>query len=249
MRVCCNSFFGSFRSAVIFVSDAYRRFLIDSAGAVAKSLRIRISFASDLLEQICRLTLLEDKMVSDFQAEETLRRDVCTDGIVVDVDRRLYAEAVSCFPINGVNYQTANLNGECIKIVWAFTLSALRDESRCFSFSQKILDHMDMIGSRKRKQLVSYLQHSSFFKVVAEHSKGHHCKIRQLCGVRLGHSDAYQHNTVRRGRPWGGGRGLEYGSGGLKAESMKRRTSVDAESQKLIDKLNELKQDFEGESL
>ena len=155
-------------------------------------------------------------MISNLETEETLRRELCTEGIAVDVDRRLYAEAVSCFPISGVNYQTANLNGECIKIVCAFTLSALRDESRCFSFNQKILDRMNIAGTRTRKRLVSYLHQSPFFKVVTEHSKGHHSKIRQICGVRLDPSDAHQHNTVRGGRPWGGGRGLEYGSGGLR---------------------------------
>lgn len=120
--------------------------------------------------------------------------------ISVKIDRRIWSEINQQFPVSGVHHKSATANAECRLIVAMLILSALRDNHYNFSFNQPLLDHMNMVGSRKRKKLVKYYAQSRFSRVEVNHSKDHHSIIRRLSGARLHRSPRYQHNIVA-GRP------------------------------------------------
>ncbi|MCA9065978.1 MAG: hypothetical protein KDA96_23075 [Planctomycetaceae bacterium] len=116
--------------------------------------------------------------------------------IVVKIDRRIWNEIVVEFPVTGEHHRAATANAECRCIVVAFILSALRDDYRSFSFNQVVLDHMHMVGAKKRKKLIKYFARSRFSTVEANYSTGHHSIIRRLSGARFHRSPRYQHNIV-----------------------------------------------------
>jgi hypothetical protein len=119
----------------------------------------------------------------------------CTQ-IVVEIDVRVWQEICDSFPVDGVNYQTAELNRECRLILTTFVLSALRDSECQFSFNQQIADDMTMVGHRKRKALVFYLRQSRFFDVAVNYSTGNHSIIRTLKGARTNRLDADHHVSL-----------------------------------------------------
>ena len=123
-----------------------------------------------------------------------------TQKILVEIDIRVWRDILQWFPVDGQHHRTAAANAECRLIATAFVLSALRDDFCCFSFNQPVLDHMAGVGSRKRKKLVDFFDHSRFFKVVVNYSTEHHSIIRSLAGTRLQQYSRYQHNVVHADR-------------------------------------------------
>ena len=159
--------------------------------------------------RLIAITKLDYHMIATLRAHETARSDdpktntklpahktVCF--IPVDVDSRVLKEILDFFPVIGVNYQTAVLNRECRLIVATFILSALRDSECQFSISQQVLDKMAMVGHRKRKALISFLNQSFFFAVTVNYSTGNHSIIRSLKGAKTHRLYADQHNMVPR---------------------------------------------------
>lgn len=116
--------------------------------------------------------------------------------IFVKIDRRIWNEIVEHFPVLGEHHKTATANAECRLIVTTFVVSALRDDYCCFSFNQTVLDHMNMVGAKKRKKLVNYFARSRFSTVEVNYSTGHHSIIRRLSGARFCRSPRYHHNIV-----------------------------------------------------
>ena len=157
--------------------------------------------------RLMAFTELDCRMIATWRDDETSHSDdpktntkltahktVC--HIPVDVDSRVLKEILEFFPIIGVNYQTAELNRECRLIMATFILSALRDSEREFSISQEVQDKMTMVGHRKRKALISFLDQSRFFAVSVNYSTGNHSIIRSLKGVKFHRLYADQHNMV-----------------------------------------------------
>ena len=134
----------------------------------------------------------DPKTTSKLPAHKTVCR------IPVDVDSRVQKEIHEFFPVIGVNYQTAELNRECRLIVATFVLSALRDSECQFSISQQVLDKMTVVGHRKRKALISFLNQSRFFALSVNYSTGNHSIIRTLRGAKTHRLYADQHNMPPR---------------------------------------------------
>jgi hypothetical protein len=113
--------------------------------------------------------------------------------IQVAIDRRVWSEACSFFPLNG-NHQTAASNAECRRVVCLLILTALRDSNCQFSFSQRVMDGMSLVGSKKRQRIVSFFKESQFFEVAQNYSAGRNSIIWKLSKAKVKRVSGSQHS-------------------------------------------------------
>ena len=112
--------------------------------------------------------------------------------IQVAIDKRVWSEACSFFPLDG-NHQTAASNAECRRVVCLLIWTALKDSDCCFSFSQRVMDCMSLVGSKKRKRIVEYFSQSQFCNIKKNYSADRNSIIRKLCGAKLQRVSGSQH--------------------------------------------------------
>ncbi len=113
--------------------------------------------------------------------------------VQVAIDTRVWREVDSFFPLDG-NHQTAASNAECRRIVVLLIWSGLKDSNCCFSFSQRVMDCMSLVGSRKRQRIVEYFRQSEFCTIEKNHEAGRNSIIRRLSGAKLTRVACPHHN-------------------------------------------------------
>ena len=114
-------------------------------------------------------------------------------SIPLAIDNRVWSEVGSFFPLDG-NHQTAASNAECRRIVVLLIWTALKDSNCCFSFSQRVMDCMSLVGSKKRKRVVEYFSQSQYFEVAQNYSAGRNSIIWKLSKAKVKRVSGSQHS-------------------------------------------------------
>ncbi len=114
-------------------------------------------------------------------------------SIPVAIDSRVWLEVGSFFPLDG-HHKTKASNAECRRITVLLIWTALKDSNCQFSFSQRVMDCMSLVGSKKRQRIVEYFSQSKFFEVAQNYSAGRNSIIWKLSKAQVKRASAHEHN-------------------------------------------------------
>jgi len=114
-------------------------------------------------------------------------------SIPVAIDNRVWSEVGSFFPLEG-HHKTRASNAECRRIVVLLIWTALKDSNCQFSFSQRVMDYMSVVGCERRKRVVSFFKESQFFEVKKNYSAGRNSIIWKLSKAKVKRVSGSQRN-------------------------------------------------------
>ncbi len=113
--------------------------------------------------------------------------------IQVQIDAHVWCDVAQFFPLEG-HHKTKASNAECRRIVVLLIWSGLKDSNCCFSFSQRVMDCMSLVGSKKRKRVVEYFSQSQYFEVAQNYSAGRNSIIWKLSKAKVTRVSGSQHS-------------------------------------------------------
>jgi len=113
--------------------------------------------------------------------------------VQVAIDTRVWCDVAQFFPLDG-HHKTRASNAECRRIVVLLIWTALKDSNCQFSFSQRVMDVMSVVGCERRKRVVSFFKESKFFEVAQNYSARRNSIIWKLSKAKLQRVSGSQHN-------------------------------------------------------